>query len=58
MNFTQKQEIIAEIRNRLQACRAVLDLLSSDKMPSKNLIAKAQAEMDEAVKLISTLNKT
>ena len=57
MNISQRQEIIAEIRNKLQACRAVLDLLSSDKLPSKDFIAKAKTGMDEAVRLLSALNK-
>jgi hypothetical protein len=57
ITFSQKQEIIAEIRNKLQPCCAVLDLISDKESPSENLVKTAKIDLAKAIKLLRTLNK-
>jgi predicted transcriptional regulator len=57
MNFSQKQELIAEIRNKMQPCCAVLDLIADKKTPSENLVKAAKINLSNAIKLLRALNK-
>jgi len=54
--FSQQEEIIAEIRNKLQGSRTVLDLLKDDSKVSPEFIDIAIKDLDEAVKLLKKLN--
>lgn len=46
-------ELIAEIRNKLQAPKAALDLLAEDKDVPKEFAENAKKDLDEAVELLS-----
>lgn len=45
-------ESIADIRNKLQAARTLMDLLSEGKEVPKEFIGKAKKDLSEAVKLL------
>jgi hypothetical protein len=50
------QELIADIRNNLQASITALDLLSEGKEVSKELIESAKKELDDIVKILQGVN--
>ena len=51
----QLQEIKAEIRNKLQAPKAVLDLVSADKKVPENLLKMAHRDLDKVIELLRTI---
>lgn len=55
MNEKMLNETIAEIRNKLQAPKTALDLISSGKDISKNFLETAKRELDKAVELLKSL---
>ena len=53
----QFQEIKAEIRNRLQAPKAALDLVSANENIPKNLLKLARQDLNKINKLLSVLKQ-
>jgi hypothetical protein len=53
--MNRKDEIKADIRNKLQAPKTALELFSEGKGASKELIDIAKKDLDEAVKLIQNI---
>jgi len=51
----QLQETKAEIRNKLQAPKAVLDLVSADKNVPENLLEMAHKDLDKIIELLRAI---
>jgi len=51
-----KRELIAEIRNKLTAPKATLQLLSQGKDVPKKFIKKVLKELNKAIELLKDLN--
>lgn len=57
MNTTNKSEIIADIQNKLQLPKIILEMLDQGKSVSQDQIGLCQKELDQAERLLKLLEQ-
>ena len=52
--MSEIEELFADIRNKLQPCKTVLEVVRSNKLPATNMITAALEDLEKVEKALGT----